>query len=347
MSSRDATTTKIYPRPAVAVYRAAAATVRAFADKVTPTLAARSLFGNDPVVDLILRAASSPASVSNSSWAGVLAQQAIDDFVAGITALSAAAGLISRGMRISLDGLASVRVPLRTFDTAAAGSWVAEGGAIRVRNLNVGAGATLYPRKMAVITAFTGEVAQSSNVEAVARAAVSEAASQVLDQTMFDANPDNGVRPAGLLSGVAPLTATTGTGQAALEGDIKLLYGALAAKGAGMAPVLVAAIQQAGSLKVMAGPKFDVPVLASGALAAGTVVMLEPASFVSGFDSVPEFDTVAGAAVHFEDTAPGDISGSVPVKSLFQDDLVGLRMILKGGWAMRAPHIAWLQNVTW
>jgi hypothetical protein len=53
-----------------------------------------------------------------------------------------------------------------------------------------------------------------------------------------------------------------------------------------------------------------------------------------------------------EDTTPKDIvSGgvaSVPVKSFFQIDVVGLRMVLRASWGMRNPkHVAIVSGVTW
>jgi hypothetical protein len=84
------------------------------------------------------------------------------------------------------------------------------------------------------------------------------------------------------------------------------------------------------------------------ALPAGTVVAVESSSFVSGFDGIPQFETRTGVALHMEDTAPGDISGSTPVKSAFQTDLLALRMILRASWGMRNPqHVAMMSGVTW
>jgi hypothetical protein len=51
-----------------------------------------------------------------------------------------------------------------------------------------------------------------------------------------------------------------------------------------------------------------------------------------------------------EDTSPSDIvsgTAAIPVKSTFQTDTVALKMVLWASWGMRAPHVAWLQNVTW
>jgi hypothetical protein len=84
--------------------------------------AARSLFGRDPTLEIVLRAATSPASVTNSGWAGALAAQVVDDFVASIAVLSAGAALIGRGMRLDFAGYASIRIPGRIFDLDNAGN---------------------------------------------------------------------------------------------------------------------------------------------------------------------------------------------------------------------------------
>src|SRR5262249_51985266 len=189
------------------------------------------------------------------------------------------------------------------------------------------------------------EIAESSNLEAVARATISEAAAQVLDATMFDANAGDATRPPGLLNGVAPLTPTAGGGANAFAADVKQVVGALAAAGAGLAPAIVCAAQQAASIKVAVGPQFDVPVLPSAALVAGTVIMVEPSSFVSGLDAIPEFQTSNVALLHMEDASPAD--WGTPMKSMFQADSFALKMILKAAWAMRAPHVAVVNGATW
>jgi len=339
-------------RPATYLHRAAAVHVRRHVTNETLEKSASKLFGDDRVTPFVLRGAVSPATTTGATWAAPIAGQAVDDFVVSIETLSAAAGLIQRGMKLDLTGFAQIKLPRRTRDLSAAGSWVNEGSPIRVRNLSITAGSTIEPRKMGVIVGFTREIAESSNLETVARATISEAAAQVLDATMFDANAGDATRPPGLLNGVAPLTPTAGGGANAFAADVKQLVGALAAAGAGLAPVIVCAAQQAASIKVAAGPQFDVPVLPSAALVAGTVIMVEPSSFVSGFDSVPEFQTSSAGLLHFEDTTPADISAppsavAAPVKSMFQTDSFALKTILRAAWGMRAPHVAVVNGVTW
>ena len=64
--------------------------------------------------------------------------------------------------------------------------------------------------------------------KACLREAIQHDTSVAIDSVLLDANPATVVRPAGLLNGVAALTATAGGGVAAIVGDIKQLVGALA-----------------------------------------------------------------------------------------------------------------------
>src|SRR5262249_27571061 len=135
-------------------------------------------------------------------------------------------------------------------------------------------------------------------------------------------------------------------------GDMKLLTAALVAAGAGANPVLVVNPVQAMSLKLVAGPKFDVPILQSSSVAAGTAILVEPSSFVSAFGPVPEFEASTHVALHFEDTAPADITGgtpspAVPVRSAFQSDVLALKMRRRASFGRRAPHVAYLTGATW
>ena len=114
-----------------------------------------------------------------------------------------------------------------------------------------------------------------------------------------------------------------------------------------------AAMPQAVRLKLIAGPKFDHDVIASTALATGTVAALEIASLVSGFASVAEFTASKVSVVHLEDATPTDVTGgtpspAVPVKSLFQIDAIGLKTTLWASWGLRAAgHAQWIQGATW
>src|SRR5262245_52316037 len=78
------------PRAATYLARAATAHVRAFLTGATPANIAKSLWGDD-VTNLILRAATTPATTTTSGWAQQLAATAIVDLIQSITSISAAA----------------------------------------------------------------------------------------------------------------------------------------------------------------------------------------------------------------------------------------------------------------
>jgi hypothetical protein len=334
------------------LFRAAAAHVKAYVDGTTAEAAAATTYGASDPSTILLRAASAPATLTNATWAGALAAVAVDDTIAAMTSLSAGADLISRGTKVSLAGIFHMVIPGRVVSAAAAGQWVREGGAIPVRNQVVHS-SFLEPRKLAVISTYTQEMAESSNVDAFVRALLSESAGLALDAAMFSNAADDGAHPAGLLYNVTPLTAATGGGNVAMEQDLAALAGALAAAGGGVNAVIVCNPAQATSLKLLAGPRFDTPILAATSVPAKTVILIEASSLVSGFDAVPDFSTSQVALLHYEDTSPQDITGgspspAVPVRSLFQTSAIGLRMELKCSWTLRAAgHAQWVQNVTW
>jgi hypothetical protein len=343
-------------RPCVHLARAATAHLRAFVNgrSSTPDSVARSMFAGDVVtLEILRRSASAPAMTTVTGWAKELAGIAIYDLIQSITTISASAEIIGRGLRLSMDSIAELRVPGRTLTAAAAGMWVQEGGPAPARQLSFTNAAILHPRKLSVIMAYSREQAESSNIENIVRATLGEAAGLALDAKMFSADAGTAAAPAGLFAGVAPLTATAGGGQVAMEGDLKNLFTALAAQGAGKTAVVIAAQPQAVTLKMTVGPKFDYPIVESTGLAAGTVAAIEIASFVSGFSPVPEFRVSNQTTYHAEDSSPQDISGgtpspAVPVRSLWQTDSIALKMDVWAAYGLRAAgHAQFLTGATW
>src|SRR6516164_6797893 len=340
--------------PATFIHRAASAHLRSFVTGgIAATDAAKAMFGDDGATELVLKAASAPATTTTSGWAQSLAGIAVYDLVQSITSLSAGADVIDRGLKLNMDGIAEYRVPGRVLNAAAAGQWVAEGMAAPVRALSFSNAAILRPRKLQVVTTYSRELAEHSNIEAVVRQTLSEATGLALDLQMWSSDPGDATKPPGLFAGVTPITATAGGGSNALSGDLGNLFAALAAHSGGKTAVIIAALPQAVKLKLTAGPKFDYDIIASTALPTGTVAVLDIASFVSGFGSTAEFNTTKVGALHMEDTIPADIvstGGTVaaPVKSLYQTDAIGLKTTLWATWGLRAAgHCQFLTGATW
>ena len=267
-------------RPATYLARAATAMFRGYAKKMTAERAAELMFARDNVtLEILRRSATTPATTSTTGWATELARIAIFDLVQSATSVSAAAELIERGLKLNIDGIAEFRVPGRVVNAAGAGQWVAEGAPAPARQLVFSNTAVLQPRKLSVLIVFTFEQVTSSNIEEITKQTLEEAVGFALDQKMFSADAASASAPAGLFASVTPITAATGGGTTAMMTDLSKLLGALAASGGGKSAVVVAAQAQANTLKLTAGPQFNVPIIASTGLAAGTVAVIESASF--------------------------------------------------------------------
>jgi hypothetical protein len=225
-----------------------------------------------------------------------------------------------------------------------------------VRQLSFTANAVLEPRKLRCIVALTREMIESSNAEAIVRQALSESAALALDAAMFSDTATSAAQPAGLLNDVTPLAGTAGGGANAIARDLVQLGAALAGAGGGRGMVLITSAPNAVALKIFAGAGFaSSPVLVSSAIADGVVIAIEAGSFVSGFGAEPEFRVSKASVLHFEDTAPANITTpgvpaavAAPSRSLWQIDSIALAMTLRAAWGMRAAgHVSWIADAAW
>ena len=304
----------------------------------------------------VMKAAVSPTATSDFGVA-VLAPA---DVPIVIAPQSAFAALAAMGITVNLSGVASVRIPGRIVTEADAGSFVAEGAPIPVRQSSFAAGPTLAPFKLACIVVMTREFAEHSSAAdatSIMQQMMGEAATLKLDSTCLgSAAAVAGTSPAGILNGLAAAgTATSNTSgvHLALAKDIEILLTALATAGAGVSPVFVCSPAQAGSMKLLVGPRFDYPILASVGVPTGTLIVVEASSFVTGFAGTPEFSTTNQTLLHMEGATPQPIGGSPnvmasPARSLYQTDTVATKMIVRTSWAMRASgHVQYLTGVNW
>jgi hypothetical protein len=333
------------------VYRAACACLHAHLSGESPIDAARALFGKNYRTELVLRGTTEAAAIGTAAWAKELGHVAIYDVIADATSISAGAELITRGLQLNMDGIAEYRVPGRALTAAAAGKWIGENEAVPVRQL-LFSDSVLSPHKLESIYGFTHEQAQHSNIEAIVRQTLSEATGLALDLQMLSDDPGSAGTPPGIFATSDVIAPTTNGGRAAMDGDLEKLFKALAAKGGGKTAVIVAPLAQAKFLESYVSPKFSTEILVA-AMTPNTVGVVEVASFVSGFRSKAEFNTSHTTLLHFEDTAPTDITGgtpspAVPVRSMFQVDGIALATRMWGSWALRAPgHAQWIKACTW
>lgn len=345
-------------RSADFVWRAAVATIRAFVNGTSADHMARTMYPDDLITPVVMRAATTQATTTDPAWAGPLAFKSVSLAIEEMVAMSAIGAVLRAGaFNVDLGRNASVRVPGRSTTVANAGKWVQEGHPIPAVQLNILGGPVLAPTKLAVLVTMTQEMTQTSNIEDVVRMTVSEAAGLALDAALFSATAATAAQPAGILHGITALTPTAGAslGFDACGQDLGNLVQDIASRAGGANAFFVGAPHQATAIRFWAGGQFGrgqgdlLPVAASAGLAEGTIICIEPGSLALTL-SAPEFSVANVATVHQEDTNPADIvSGTpaTPVKSMFQTDSMALRMTLTASWGMRAPHVSYMTGVGW
>jgi len=310
--------------------------------------------GDRVALHVLSKSATAPATTTTSGWAAELAVTTTTAAFLVNLPVSAASQLFARALSLPLDNVASIKIPYPNPTPSLSPSFTAEGAPIPARQASV-VTVTLGPsRKLAVLTGLTNELAEHSVpvAEALIRQILIASTSAALDTAVFSATAASASQPAGLLNGVAPLTATTGGGQAALLGDIALLAAAISAAG-GTRMMLFVPPAKAAVIPVYA-PGFAVEVVPTPALAPATVVAIDPDGVVSGTSGQPRVDVGKSTTVHYDDTNPLQIStpGSpnvvaAPVRSAFQTDSFVLRLLLDCSWAARPGFVQYVASVTW
>jgi HK97 family phage major capsid protein/HK97 family phage prohead protease len=366
--------------PAEYIMRSLVAKLVGHAKRIPAQEALIERYGDDGKIDEatrtvfeeITRAASAPATTTTSGWASQLVETSVQGFTELLMPASVLPGLAARGLRMNFGRAGVLSIPTRSATPTIAGSFVAEGAPIPVRQ-GAFTSQTFTPKKLAVISTFTREIAEHSTpaIEGLIRNAMQEDTSVAVDTVLLDATAASTTRPAGLRNGVSTLTATAGGGFAALVGDLRQFVAALitASNGNLRQPVWIMNDIQALSIATTqnAGGDFPFameinnnrfqgyPVILSSTVTAGMVLLIDAADFIIIEGGAPRFDVSDQATLHLEDTTPLAIGTAgapatvaAPVRSLFQTDSMALRMIMDLNWGLRrAGVVAWTTAVTW
>src|SRR5262245_44648611 len=167
---------------------------------VSPQAIAADRWPDDRLLTaFITRAAAAPAITTVAGWAAELAQRVVADGVTALGPASAGGQLLQQGLVLNFDGAGSISAPGFTVGLGNAG-WVAEGQPSTFKQLRA-APAILNPHKLAAIAVLTREMMEGSNAEALISDALMRAAGRMLDEVLFDANPEDAARPKGLRNG--------------------------------------------------------------------------------------------------------------------------------------------------
>jgi HK97 family phage major capsid protein len=362
--------------PAEHVFRSIVAKVIGHATKADPRQVLIERYGEDgnidpatkAVFDVVTRSATLPATTTATNWAIELVQTSISSFMQVLMPSSVYPSLSAKGMRLNFGRSGIISIPTRDTSVPIAGAFILQGDPIPVKQGKFTA-ATLGPKKMAVISTFTREIAEHSTpaIEGLIRDAMQEDTSFALDGVLVGTSAATAAAPAGLRVGAAAGTATAGGGFAALVADMKMMVGALITTSNGnlRSPVWLMnpANALSASLTQNAGGNFPFkqeiasgsfngyPLIVSSTVPVNTVIFLDAADFVSIEGDSPRFDVSDQALLHME-TTPAQISTigtavAFPTRSLYQTDTMALRMIMDINWVMRRPTVTWLAAVTW
>jgi hypothetical protein len=338
--------------PGRALLRTSIASFISFTNGCGAQSVAQDHWPRDSDTAILIKAVTEPATLTSSGWADSLAATSVADFIFNMGQASAGSTLLKQGLQLQFGNNAAILSP-GLLSAAANAGFVREASPIPVRQLSVD-GPLLDPKKFATIVPFTREVFQHSvpNIEAIVSAVLTESVGLSLDLALFDTAAGDETRPAGLRYNVAGLSPAS-SGAEALGKDVASLVAAVASV-AGNAPIIfVAAPPQAAAMKLWRSP-FPYEVLASGTLAAGTVLAVATNALVSAIDPLPRIDVSREAVLHM-DTSPTALSVAstpnsvaAPLRSLYQTDAIGLRIILYVSWGLRnSGGLSWTESVTW
>jgi hypothetical protein len=209
------------------------------------------------------------------------------------------------------------------------------------------------PKKLGCGVAFTRELVEHSSAEAVITNVIAADLSLIIDSVLFDATAADTTRPAGLKNGIGATAATAGATIDSMFADMANLAAIVSAQG-GMNLCFIASVKQAIKMQLRKSQNaFPFPVYASAGLADGCVAALAFDALCVAGDTEPRFEFSPNAVFHMEDTAPLQIStaGPViasPVQSMYQQDLIGLRVITDLTWGLRSTTgFAYITAVNW
>jgi HK97 family phage major capsid protein/HK97 family phage prohead protease len=309
--------------------------------------------------ETICKAAVAAGTTGDATWAGPLVQyrDMVEDFIEYLRPMTIVGKLPLK--RVPFN----IRIPRQT--TGGAASWVGENKAKPVTNLafdNV----TMKWFKLATIAVITQELARFSSpaAEGLIRDALAEAIAQQMDADFID--PDNAgvtdVMPASILNGVTAVAAS-GTNEAALRTDIASVFAPFIA--ANMSPTTgywVMTPSQALKISLMVnalgqpafpgvtlngGTFWGMPVIVSQTLATiadstgdGIIALVDASSILLADDGQATIDVSTQASVQMSSTPDNPETAATVLRSLWQDNLIGIRAERFVNWLKARPQAA-------
>ena len=301
----------------------------------------------------VRRTVTIPADPTTAGWAADLVTGSLEAFLVGSMAPATASGELFARSHVFNFGAGVGTLPVPGMVAAATTTpWVGPGSPIPARKLDTSSTITLSPHSAKVITVFTREMIEGLNAEQIVRMHLGASVAQKIDAALFSSAAATATASGGLLFNLSTLGATAGTAHDAMRLDIGKLIDAVAPV-AGTNIVFVAAPGAAAKMLADVGPQFPYPILASGALASGTVVCIAPHALVVAIDPTPQIDVSRSGTVTLEDANPlplvdGSSTVAPGTRSLWQTDSVGIRLTMQLSFGLRhTSGAALIASVTW
>lgn len=298
------------------------------------------------------KAAIGPAVTSDPAWAGDLVGDG--DIYMGAFPVLAPGSVLSqlgmRGLRVDLPNSGRLRIPT-SLTTDPPPVFIGEGQPIPARRGWLSSVA-LSAKKASLLSVYTNELLKRSvpTVEAVVSRMLAQDVARGIDKQLLSANPATADGPAGILVGAIEVVAASvpDDPQASMILDVGGLVGALANPAAATNPVLIGHPTQTTRYALYGGD--GPPMIASEFIPEGMVVAVDASDFVVGYDSTSfRADVSDESLIHESDAAEPIVDSSViasPVRSLYQTDCAGLRLIEGLDWALTSPA-AVITDVAW
>jgi hypothetical protein len=293
----------------------------------------------------LARTIAGPAMTTVPTWAQELTTSpAPISPLAVIAPESAFSRLASRGLSLEFGAATSIRLPARSATGDLSGAWIGEGEMIPVHKATLSSG-VLTPKKLGVISTFTRELAKASapNAEAIVRQGMSDDTSLTIDAVLLGNAAATATTPSGLLNGISGIAATNGGGIAALAGDLGNLADSIPHASSRLTFIMNSAtFIRANALSNIGA----LDVIVSDSVPSRTVLAVDAADFASAQGDA-DFSASQETVIVLDD-APAPPLGTQRTASAWQENLIGLRMILDVTWAMRRPgRVAYVEQTTW
>ena len=162
-----------------------------------------------PLLDLMTRAAMTPATTSNADWMEVVTHVVISEWNSNLAVASAFAQLRAKALSLNSPSGAVLKVP-SPADAGPAkfnGSFVGETQPIPARRFGL-TSTTSLPHKLGCFSEFSREITQQSplNIKQILKAEIVADNALAIDTILIDATAADTIRPVGLRNGVSGLT---------------------------------------------------------------------------------------------------------------------------------------------